>query len=135
MCEVRSCHAYTGLLDAVGKLRRSLTSPFGAMTYGRPQNTRNPPMRFEKKEFRNETINLNGNEFDHCQFDGCRMVFNGVGNVGLSNNNFKDCKWIFDGPAAATVAYMKALYGMGGDAQTMIIAMLEEVAPNLKKKH
>ena len=69
-------------------------------------------MKFERHPFKNESVNLNGNEFDYCTFDNCELIFNGVGSVGLTNNEFRNCKWTFEGPAADTVAFMKALYSM-----------------------
>jgi len=92
-------------------------------------------MKFEKREFRNERINLNGNEFDHCQFFGCEMVFNGVGAVGLTHNGFHECKWIFEGPAADTVGFMKALYAMGAGGRDLILQTFKDVAPDLKFRH
>ena len=71
-------------------------------------------MKFKDHPFQDEPVNLNGNQFDHCTFNNCELIFNGVGSVTLTNNAFNDCKWIFEGPAADTVAFMKALYSMGG---------------------
>jgi hypothetical protein len=91
-------------------------------------------MKFENREFRKEKINLNGNEFDRCKFFDCELVFNGVGLVALTNNNFHDCRWTFEGPAADTVAFMKALYAMGGGGRELILATFNNIAPNMKLK-
>jgi hypothetical protein len=92
-------------------------------------------MKFEQREFRKERVNLNGNDFDHCQFFECEMVFNGVGNVGLTNCGFNNCRWTFEGPAAATAAFMKALYSMDGGGRDLILATFKDVAPDLKFRH
>lgn len=92
-------------------------------------------MKFEKREFRNEPINLNGNQFDHVQFHGCKMIFTGVGGLGLTNCGFHECTWHFEGPAADTVAFMKAMYDMGGGGRDLILATFKNVAPDLKIRH
>jgi len=66
-------------------------------------------MKFEKREFRNERINLNGNEFDHWSVLWLRNGVQRRRAVGLTHNGFHECKWIFEGPAADTVGFMKAL--------------------------
>lgn len=92
-------------------------------------------MRFANRDFRSERVNLNGNEFDHCQFHQCEMVFNGVGGVGLSHCGFHDCRWTFEGPAGDTVRFMKALYAIGGGGRDLILATFRDVAPDLKFRH
>lgn len=89
-------------------------------------------MRFEKQEFRNKRITLNGNAFNECQFHDCEMVFNGVGSVGLTGNEFHNCRWMFDGAALATVRFMKVLYAMGGRRRDLILSTFKEVAPDIE---
>lgn len=92
-------------------------------------------MKFNGKKFNKESVNLNGNEFDHCTFNNCKLIFNGVGSVTLTNNSFNDCAWIFEGPAADTVAFMKALYSMGGGGKDLIVHTFNEIAPDMKFRH
>jgi len=92
-------------------------------------------MKFEKREFRGERIDLNGNDFRHCKFVGCTMVFNGVGPYALEHNEITDCHWQFEGPAASTVAFMKALYAMRPDGRETILRTFQDVAPDLKLRH
>jgi hypothetical protein len=89
-------------------------------------------MRFEKQEFRNKRITLNGNEFDQCKFHDCEMVVTGVGSIGLTGNRFNNCRWMFDGPSLATVRFMKALYAMGAERRDLILSTFKEVAPDIK---
>lgn len=92
-------------------------------------------MQFDAKEFNKEPVNLNGNRFEGCTFNECELIFNGVGPVGLANCIFNNCKWTFQGPAADTVAFMKALYAMGGGGKELILATFKNIAPDIKVKH
>lgn len=92
-------------------------------------------MNFKKKTFKNEPVNLNGNSFDHCTFNNCELIFNGVGSVGLTNSTFNNCRWTFNGPAADTVAFMKALYSMGGGGKDLIVHTFNDIAPDMKFRH
>lgn len=92
-------------------------------------------MKFNRKTFQNETVNLNNNEFDRCKFIKCELIFNGVGSVTLSHSTFTDCRWTFEGPAADTVAFMKALYSMGGGGKDLIVHTFKDIAPDVKFRH
>ena len=92
-------------------------------------------MKFTNKPFKKETVNLNGNQFDHCTFINCELIFNGVGSVGLTNCSFNHCRWTFQGPAADTVAFMKALYSMGGGGKDLIVQTFNDIAPDMKLRH
>lgn len=92
-------------------------------------------MKFDKKEFANEPINLNGNHFENCTFTKCEMIFTGVGPVGLVGCGFIECRWSFQGPASDTVAFMKALYDMGGGGKALIEATFKQIVPDVRFKH
>jgi hypothetical protein len=92
-------------------------------------------MRFEDRRYGNELINLNGNDFRRCTFEGSEMIFNGVGPVGLVDCNFINCRWKFEGPASDTVAFMKELYATGGGGKELIVATFNNIAPSMKVKH
>jgi hypothetical protein len=70
-------------------------------------------MKHRNKTFRDETINLDGNEFDSCTFENCEFVYRGTGSV-----NFTDCSvskpvLTFDGSAARTLDLLKLIYPNG----------------------
>ena len=89
-------------------------------------------MRFEKQTFTKERINLDYNDFDQCRFIECELVFNAVGSVGFTRNAVDGCRWTFEGPAAATASFMKALYGMGADGRKVVLTTLRNIVPDLK---
>lgn len=56
------------------------------------------------------TILLDGATLTGCTLERCRLVFNGIAGVNMGVNHFIECTWEFDGPAARTVQFLKALY-------------------------
>jgi hypothetical protein len=93
-------------------------------------------MRFEKKTFTSESIELDGNEFIDCAFDSCTFVFAGHKGFAFRGNRVSsDCGFRFTECAANTVATMQAIYGMGPWGQAHIIATFHQIAPDLKHVH
>lgn len=71
-------------------------------------------MNVENQRFRNERVMLDNHHYIRCTFDDCDLVFTGTGQVGLTGNELNNCRWLFDGPAAQTLAFLKGLYHGGG---------------------
>ena len=65
------------------------------------------------KTFTNETITLDGNDYDNCEFNKCELVYSGGTLPNLSDSNFNDCGWSFRDAAARTIQLMTALYAGG----------------------
>src|SRR6266702_1680469 len=87
-------------------------------------------MKFEGKPFKNETIDIDFNQFRNCQFDGCTLVFHGYGAIVFKGCSFKDVKWSITDAAAVTVTFMQGLYhgcGEGGKA------LIEETFNDIRK--
>ena len=62
----------------------------------------------------NEIVILDYGTFENIRFENCELVYRGGRPPELVNNDFFNCKWTFDGEAANTAAFMKALYQGGG---------------------
>jgi hypothetical protein len=75
-----------------------------------------------KKSFAKQTVVLDGNEFEHCTFEGCVLEYQGLRPVGMSNNTINDCQWSFKGPAANAVQFMGALYQSGSSGAQLVEA-------------
>jgi hypothetical protein len=75
---------------------------------------------FKEKKFDKQTVILDGNSFDNCEFQGCTLVYNGIAEVRLNGSNLNDCQWSFDGPAARTLQFMQALYQSGGGGRDLM---------------
>ena len=83
--------------------------------------------RFERENFTNRTIHLDGNAYVDCIFRGCRIVYGGTNPVVLGNNVYDDCTWGFTGPAWSTIEFMTKLHQMGGVAQQLVEATFESI--------
>jgi hypothetical protein len=75
---------------------------------------------FKAQKFSKQTIILDGNSFEACEFKGCTLVYNGISEVKLLGSQLEDCQWSFDGPAARTLQFMQALYQAGGGGRELM---------------
>jgi hypothetical protein len=76
--------------------------------------------QYKNQTFKQQTLVLDGNSFEGCEFQSCTLVFNGVSEVSLTGSQIKDCRWSFDGPAARTLQFMQALYQSGGGGRDLM---------------
>ena len=79
--------------------------------------------------FREVPIHLDGCTFIECTFERCRMIYSGLIVGHIQRCNFVGCKWEFAGPAANTLGFMTALYGIDKVGPQMI----DEIFQNIKK--
>ena len=75
--------------------------------------------------YNHETVVLDGETFADCQFETCRLVYNGGELPTFSNCRFDNCEWKFDDAAARTLAHLKLVWGVGGKAPVQ--AMIKEI--------
>jgi hypothetical protein len=75
--------------------------------------------------FNRETVALDGESFEDCEFQACRLVYSGGKPPRFENCRFDDCDWRFDDAAARTLAHLKAVWAAGGKAQ--IQALIKEI--------
>jgi len=66
--------------------------------------------------YNHETVLLDGEVFDACEFRDCRMVFAGGEPPSFSKCRFDGCDWRFDEAAAHTLTYLKTLWSAGQKA-------------------
>ena len=74
------------------------------------------------KTFQDERIILDGHTYDGCTFERCELVFFGAAVTTLTNNHMIDCTWRFEGNAALTLAFLRAL--AEGGAEEMVLNTL-----------
>jgi hypothetical protein len=67
--------------------------------------------------YNHETVPLDGEVFDDCEFRDCRLVYSGGEPPSFTDCRFADCDWRFEGAAQNTLAHMKVVWGAGGKAQ------------------
>ena len=67
--------------------------------------------------FTRETVQLDGETFEDCDFKKCRMVYAGGPAPVFNSCRFEDCDWKFEDAAARTLEHMKAVWNAGGNQQ------------------
>jgi hypothetical protein len=88
-------------------------------------------MKHEKTFFNNQEVILDDNEFHHCNFEDCNLIYSGGKPPSLNGCSFSKVRWSFTGPAADTVAFMRALYhGCGEGGQSLIEQTFEAIREN-----
>lgn len=75
--------------------------------------------------FSHETVRLDGEAFEACEFSGCRMVYAGGELPAFSGCKFIDCDWKFDEGAQRTLAYLKLIWGEG--AKVAVQAAIKDI--------
>ena len=66
--------------------------------------------------YNHETVLMDGEVFDACEFRDCRMVYAGGEPPSFSKCRFDGCDWRFDEAAAHTLTYLKTLWSAGQKA-------------------
>jgi hypothetical protein len=77
-------------------------------------------LKYEGKPFQRERVVLDGNEYDKCTFDLCELVYSGGPPPSFSNCSFTNFRIVFDGPAASTVAFLKAMSMPNSGMQSIV---------------
>lgn len=70
-------------------------------------------MLFKEMTFKNQTLQLDGNEYVGCSFERCSLTFRGEDSSTLDNCSYVDVDFNFDGPAKATLDFLQSLYQAG----------------------
>ena len=71
------------------------------------------------------TVELDGNTYTRCTFEGCRMRFSGGPIPIFAGSTIKNVTWAWGGPAANALTFLSALHNHFGeqgrrDAEEMI---------------
>jgi hypothetical protein len=66
-------------------------------------------LKISGSKFSNQEIDLDGNEFDGCTFTNCRLKFSARQPFSATKCEFLNVKWVFGGPAAATLGLIEKL--------------------------
>ena len=84
-------------------------------------------MKFENQNFKDQTIELDFNDFSKCKFERCTMVFHGYGSMRLDGCTFNDVRWHLNGPALNTAQFMSALYAVGEGGKQQVEGLFDEI--------
>jgi hypothetical protein len=67
--------------------------------------------------FHHETVPLDGEQFEDCEFRDCRLVYAGGKAPVFRNCQFHNCDWRMDGAAGQTLEHLRAMWAAGAKAQ------------------
>ncbi len=70
-------------------------------------------MNYKKHAFKDETVALDNNTYDECEFVNCKFEYSGGKPPVMVSCNFSDSSFTFTGQAADTISFMKAMYHGG----------------------
>jgi hypothetical protein len=89
-------------------------------------------MQFQGLTFRDDTIELDGDEYDGCRFENCTLVYRGGPLPTLADCSFSRSSIALEGAAAATLSFLHALYHRGFQVmveQTFAAIRTDDPAP------
>jgi hypothetical protein len=66
--------------------------------------------------YNHETVLLDGESFEGCEFRACRLVYAGGEVPRFNGCRFDACEWKYDEAAARTLAFLKLVWNVGDKA-------------------
>ncbi len=83
---------------------------------------------FVERRWADETVRVDGHQYDNCTFDRCVLQFRGVAPTGFRDCQLNGCRWSFVGNAATTLNFLSDLYqGFGDWGRNVVDATFENV--------
>jgi len=70
-------------------------------------------MQFQGRTFHNETVELDGNDYDRCDIQHCTLIYRGGKIPSLTNSTVAHCQFTFEDSALNTIAFLRAFYQGG----------------------
>lgn len=82
-------------------------------------------------EVRNQTLEgrqpIDGKTFIECEFKNAQLVFKGDTPPNFVNCRFTNCRFEFEGPAASTVHFLRAMLGHQTGMRGFVTGMMPEI--------
>lgn len=77
--------------------------------------------RVVEQAYTNETVQVDGNRYENCIFEGCLIQYAGLDEVAFVNCRLNNVNWSFVGPAANTISFLSMLHnGFGPLGQELV---------------
>jgi hypothetical protein len=71
---------------------------------------------------------IDGNQYNECRFDNCKLIYRGGELPRISGCHFENCQWQFEEAAERTLVFMRQLYhGMGAGGAQLVEATLAQL--------
>lgn len=96
-------------------------------------------MKITKQIFNDDTVEIDGNQFEHCEFHRCTMIFRGRATISFAHCTFDNPSWQFEDAASLVVGFIKAMSEKTGDYGLFLLlntfpALQEAVKPHYLEK-
>jgi hypothetical protein len=79
-------------------------------------------------------INVDGQQFQGCEFTQCSIIFSGIAPVGFIGCTFTGCSFNFSGPAQLMLDYLASIYGFAmPDGRSIVETMFDSVRSNAQE--
>lgn len=79
------------------------------------------------KTIQGQPIGMDGANYSDTVFKQCEMIYTGQSGGNFTNCQFDACRWTFQGPALATMRFLKMIYGQGPEGQQMIESAFAQI--------
>ena len=70
-------------------------------------------MQFHGSSYENDIVELDGNDYDHCDFRHCVLVYRGGSPPRFARCSFMQSSFRFDDAAGKTLSFLTSLYHGG----------------------
>ena len=80
---------------------------------------------YKDQKLTNDTVILDGNEFDYCEFDNCKMVYRGGELPRLQHCQFTRCTWHLEDAAQRSVLFLRSIYHSGPGGMELVEGTLK----------
>ncbi len=86
-------------------------------------------MRYVEKEFRGETLVLDGNSYERCTIEDCVLSYSGKTEISLKDCSIGYNEFEYDGYAANTIRTLQALAHSGASGLDHVMRIFVPSAP------
>lgn len=81
--------------------------------------------KFFKRQFKNEDVHFDGNDYEYYSFEHCRLVYSGGDLPSFEGCSFLQSVFATEGAAERAVAFLKWLHAeTAGSGQSLALQML-----------
>jgi hypothetical protein len=84
---------------------------------------------FKKQDFTGQSVILDGNNYEECNFTNAKMVYKGGDLPNLRRCNFGGGTFTMDGPAGRTLQFLQAL-----SKDPVLVGLIHQHFPDAFKK-
>ncbi len=86
------------------------------------------PERLFKAKLANKIIDLDGSEFDSCEFRTCILRYAGNAPYKMVHCSFYHCEFHLIGPASNTISHLAAMYrGAGDGGKALVLDVIHHI--------